>query len=125
MTNEHAMPEDFLRETQAGALAGSGPKLLLRKVGNKYFAGLTPDELYQRYAAGKDLAQQLAVYTQRKIDTKGGGFDEGLRRVELGVENKVRSGAWDFSAAESSWRMSRTRQILKDADFRAAGEPSD
>ena len=107
MTNEHAMPEDFLRETQAGVLAGSGPKLLLHKVGNRYFAGWTPDELYERYAACKDLAQQLALYTQRKIDAKGWGFDAAWRRVELGVENKVHSGTWDFSAAESSWRMSR------------------
>jgi hypothetical protein len=124
MTNQHVVPEDFPRETPAGSLAGSSPKLLLRKVGNKYFAGLTPDELDQRYAACEDLAQQLAVYTRRKIDTHGWDFDDALRRVELGVEKKVRSGAWDFSVAEIAWLMARTRQIIKGADSRAADAPS-
>ncbi|MGB6053753.1 MAG: hypothetical protein WBG17_00790 [Burkholderiaceae bacterium] len=120
MTNEHVVPEDFPRETLAGSLAGSSPKLLLRKVGDKYFAGLTPDEMYERYVACEDLAQQLAVYTQRKIETKGWGLDDALRRVELGVEDKVRSGTWDFSAAEISWLMSRIRQTMTDGDLRTS-----
>jgi len=90
MTDEHVVPEDFPREMLVGSLAGSSPKLLMRKVGDRYFAGLTPDELYKRYDACEDVAQQLAVYTQRKIDTEGWGFDETLHRAEMGVENKVR-----------------------------------
>lgn len=115
MTTERAVPEDFPRETRTGSLAGSQPKLLLRKVGDRYAAGLTPDELYERYAAVEHLANELAVYTQRKMATKGWGFDEAVRRVELGVENKVRSGTWDISAAEISWLMSRTRRIMTDS----------
>jgi hypothetical protein len=115
MTTERSVPEDFPRETRTGSLAGSQPKLLLRKVGDRYAAGLTPDELYERYNAVEHLANWLAVYTQRKIATKGWGFDEALRRVELGVENKVRSGTWDISAAEISWLMVRTRQIMTDS----------
>ncbi|MGB6053961.1 MAG: hypothetical protein WBG17_01845, partial [Burkholderiaceae bacterium] len=120
MTNEHAVPENFPQETLVGSLAGSSPKLLLRKVGDKCSAGLTPDELYQRYAACEDLAQQLAIYTQRKIDTKGWDFDDALRRVELGIDDKVRSCTWNFSDAEISWLMSRTRQIMTDVDSRTS-----
>lgn len=120
MTTERVVPEDFPRETWTGSLAGSQPKLLLRKVGDRYAAGLTPDELYERYDAVEHLANELAVYTQRKIATKGWGFDEALRRVELGVENKVRAGTWDISAAEISWLMSRTRQIMTDSATRDA-----
>jgi hypothetical protein len=120
MTDKHVVPEDFPREMLVGSLAGSNPKLLLRKVGDRYFAGLTPDELYERYDACEDLAQQLALYTQRKIDSKGWGVDEALHRVEMGVENKVRANAWDFSSAEIAWLMARTRQIMSAADPRAA-----
>lgn len=115
MTNERAVPEDFPRETLAGSLAGSQPKLLLRKVSDRYVSGLTPDELYERYDAVEDLAKELAAYTQRKIVTNGWGFDEALHRVQLGVENKVRSGTWNISSAEISWLMSRTRQIMTDS----------
>lgn len=120
MATERTVPEDFPRETRTGSLAGSQPKLLLRKVGDQCGAGLTPDELYERYDAVEHLANELAVYTQRKIATEGWGFDEALRRVELGVENKVRSGTWGFSAAEISWLMSRTRQIMTDSATRNA-----
>jgi hypothetical protein len=120
MTDKHVVPEDFPRETLTGSLAGSSPKLLLRKVGDRYFAGLTPDELYERYDACEDLAQQLALYTQRKIDTEGWGFDKALHRVEMGLENKARTGVWDFSSAEIAWLMSRTRQIMSESDSGAA-----
>ena len=120
MTDEHVVPEDFPREMLVGSLAGSSPKLLMRKVGDRYFAGLTPDELYKRYDACEDVAQQLAVYTQRKIDTEGWGFDEAQHRVEMGVQNKVRAGTWDFSSTEIAWLMSRTRQIMAEVDSRAA-----
>ena len=120
MTDEHVVPEDFPRETLAGSVAGANPKLLLRKVGDRYFAGLTPDELYKRYDACEDVAQQLAVYTQRKIDTEGWGFDEAQHRVEMGVQNKVRAGTWDFSSTEIAWLMSRTRKIMSEAHSRSA-----
>jgi hypothetical protein len=121
MTTERTVPEDFPRETRMGSLAGSQPKLLLRKVGDRYAAGLTTDELYERYAAVEKLANELAVYTQRKITSKRWAFDEALRRVELGVENKVHYGTWNISAAEISWLMSRTRQIVTDSATRDAG----
>jgi hypothetical protein len=123
MTDEHVVPEDFPREMLTGSVAGSHPKLLLRKVGDRYFAGLTPEELYERYDACEDVAQQLAVYTQRKIGTEGWGFDEALHRVEMGVQNKVRAGTWDFSSAEITWLMSRTRQIMSEADSRSVDIP--
>jgi hypothetical protein len=123
MKAEHVVPEDFPREVLTGSVAGSQSKLLLRKVGDRYFSGLAPDELYERYDACEDVAQQLAVYTQRKIRTEGWGFDEALHRVEMGVQNKVRAGTWDFSSAEITWLMSRTRQIMLEADSNAIDIP--
>jgi len=109
------LPPDFPRSTSQGSVSGVQPKLLLRKVGDTYQAGPTDDEVYERYIACDDLAEQLAAYASRKMRANAWSLQTAVSKVEAGVLKKVHSGVWDFSTAEVTWTIERTRQILTDA----------
>ncbi|VBO96041.1 hypothetical protein [Burkholderia pseudomallei] len=119
--NQQRVPDNFPRESPQGAVSGAQPKLLLRKVGDTYCAGLTDADVYDRYIVCDDLAQQLAAYASHKMRANSWSLQTAVSKVEAGVLEKVRSGIWDFSAAEVAWTIERTRQILADT---AAGETS-
>ena len=109
------LPVDFPRIFSQGAISGVQPKLLLRKVGDTYQAGPTDDEVYERYIVCDDLAEQLAAYASRKMTANAWSLQTAVSKVEAGVLKKVHSGVWDFSTAEVTWTIERTRQILTDA----------
>ncbi len=109
------LPVDFPRPPSQGAISGAQPKLLLRKIGDMYQAGPTDDEVYERFVVCDDLAEQLAAYASRKMTANAWSLETAVTRVEAGVRKKVHSGIWDFSTAEVTWTMDRTRQILTDA----------
>jgi len=128
------LPPDFPRTTAQGAISGAQPKLLLRKVGETYQAGPTDDEVYEKYIACDDLAEQLAAYASRKMTANAWSMQTAISKVEAGVLKKVHSGIWDFSTAEVTWTIERTRQILTDAiaarthvgsDSNIPGQPRD
>jgi uncharacterized protein (DUF2252 family) len=106
------LPADFPRTTSQGAISGAQPKLLLRKVGDTYQTGPTDDEVYERYIVCDDLAEQLAAYASRKMTANAWSLQTAVSKVEAGVLKKVHSGIWDFSTAEVTWTIERTRQIL-------------
>ena len=107
------VPDDFPRESHAASLAGSQPKLAARLVHCTYVAGLSPEELLERYEACEDLAQQLAVYCTRKAaENPSWSRDFNLSRAHRGVARKVKKGLWDISEAERRWVMTRVREIL-------------
>ncbi|SAK96791.1 hypothetical protein AWB75_07048 [Caballeronia catudaia] len=108
------LPADFPRTTSQGAISGAQPKLLLRKVGGIYQAGPTDDEVYERFVVCDDLAEQLAAYASRKMTANAWSLATTMAKVEAGVLKKVHSGVWDFSTAEVTWTIERTRQILTD-----------
>ncbi|NUY33826.1 hypothetical protein F0160_25465 [Paraburkholderia sp. JPY303] len=112
MTEDRVVPEDFPRELWAGAASGSQPKVLARERDGRYVAGFTQDELWMRYDACEDLAQQLAAYTAHKIAELGWSLDDAVGRIEKSVMRKVGSGSWDFSTAEVLWTVRRTRELL-------------
>ncbi len=94
-------------------MSGYQPKVLLRKIDGEYVAGPTDEEVFARYDACEDLAQQLAPYTKRKqAENPSWLLDETLSRVEAGVASKVSDGQWDLSSAEIAWIMTRVRQVL-------------
>ncbi|CAG2159417.1 hypothetical protein [Cupriavidus numazuensis] len=111
MTNR-VIPDDFPREPGHGVVSGAQPKLVLRRIDGRYYAGLTEDELWERYDACEDLAQQLAGYAARKMSEHVCPLDDVLTRVEKSVANKVSTGRWDLSSAEIAWTMKRTRELL-------------
>jgi DNA-binding CsgD family transcriptional regulator len=110
--NRQRVPDDFPRASLQGAVSGAQPKLLLRKIGGMYRAGLTDDEVYERYVLCKDFAQQLAAYTSRIMAANAWSLQTALSKVEVAVVRKVRSGLWDFSNAEIAWTIECTRQMV-------------
>jgi hypothetical protein len=81
-------------------------------MGGRYHNGLTDEELWTRYDACEDLAGQLSEYALRKMSASGLSLDDALGRVEKGLKAKVSNGQWDFSRAEISWTLNRTRKLL-------------
>lgn len=96
-------PSDFPRDDGSGAVSGVQPKLLVRKIGNRYVHGLTSEELYARYDNCFDMVSQLATYCHRKIEERPEwSTKELLEKVQLAVEGRA---DWDFSSGEVKWMM--------------------
>ncbi|MGO4306146.1 hypothetical protein [Cupriavidus sp. RAF12] len=109
---DRMIPDDFPREQGPGVVSGAQPKLAVRLIDGQYYAGLTEDELWERYDICEDLAQQLAGYAARKMTEHGWLLDDVLSRVEKSVTKKVSTRSWEFSPAEITWTMKRTRELL-------------
>ncbi len=107
------VPADFPREPLNALLSGSHPKLALRMIDGRAYAGLTPDELYERYDTCEDLARQLANYCTRKADENPEWTHEfNIERTERGVTKKRAEGKWDISEAEQAWVIKKMREFL-------------
>jgi hypothetical protein len=107
------VPDDFPREPGLASLAGSHVKLAVRFTDSKYCTGFSDEELYERYGACEDLAQQLASYATRKASENPAWSHEfNLARTRKAVAKKVQQGVWDISEAELSWVMTRVQKIL-------------
>lgn len=103
------VPLDFPRETLSGGVPGAQPKLLVRKVGDKYLAGMTDEECEQRYEICIDLSQQLILYCRRKQEEKPEwSTGDILRKTSQGFRSKT----WDLSEDEIIWTMERVAQGL-------------
>lgn len=100
---ESCPPPDFPCEKPLGSVSGVAPKLLVRKVGNKYVAGPTEDEVHQRYLCCFDLVSQLVAYCHRKLSENSSmGIEELHAKVALALRAKVE---WGFSEQEEEWMM--------------------
>ncbi len=47
--------------------------------------------------------------------SSGLSLDDTLKRVEKGLEAKVGAAQWDFSPAEITWVIKRTRELMSAA----------
>ncbi|MFL9885144.1 hypothetical protein PQR66_19030 [Paraburkholderia agricolaris] len=112
MTRQHAIPDDFPKEPSPGVVTGAQPKLLVREKDGRYYTGLTDDELQTHYEVCEDLARQLSAYTSRKMLKSGWSFVDVFAKVERSVNGKVNAREWDFSPAEITWVIKRTRELL-------------
>lgn len=96
-------------EFRLGGVAGAQPKLLVRKVGDRYFSGMTNDERQERYEICTDLAQQLISYCKLKqIEKPEWSIEDVLIKTSKGLRSKN----WDFSEAEIVWMIERVAQEL-------------
>lgn len=112
MTRRRDVPEDFPRQSTPGAVAGTQPKLLVRRVEGRYKTALTDEQLRTRYEACEDLARQLFEYASRKLGIFGWSSDEALNKIEESVARRVSAGDWDLSPDEIGWVVKRTQQLL-------------
>ena len=103
------IPADFPCGFLPGSVPGAQPKLLVRKVGDKYLAGMTDEECEQRYEICIDLSQQLILYCRRKQAEKPEwSTGDILRKISQGIRSKN----WDISEAEIIWTMKQVTQGL-------------
>lgn len=103
MTQERTVPPDFPRGDPRGAVAGAQPKLLVRIEGDQYVAGLTDEELQERYEMCADLVRQLVPYAQRK-------------RLHAGDAQKLKNGLkakdWGLTIQEIDWVVGKVAATL-------------
>lgn len=97
------VPPDFPRGDACGAVAGAQPKVLVRKVGDEYVAGLTDEELQERYETCVDLVQQLVPYARRKQF-----HDANAEKLKTGLQAK----GWGLSSQEIDWVMGKVAVAL-------------
>jgi len=110
--SNRAIPEDFPRRQNLGAVSGVQPKLLVRPNGERYEEASTEEACWARYDICEDLVQQLVPYTTRKMFENSWTLEDALPRIEAAVSKKVHSCQWDFSVAEVGWIMKRVREVL-------------
>ena len=103
------IPEDFPRDPGLGAVPGTQPKLLLRKVGNTFLSGPTEEELARRYDVCADLVTQLIPYARRKLEANP---DWGREALERRLTAAIRAKPWSFTEAEISWMVRRACEGL-------------
>lgn len=100
---EATTPAHFPRDQALGAVSGVQPKLLIRKVGDTYIHGLSPEELYTRYDMCFDLVNQLEDYCRRKLNERSEWSAlELFEKVEAGVRARH---DWGLSTGEEVWVM--------------------
>ncbi|MGB7399035.1 hypothetical protein [Castellaniella sp.] len=116
-------PDDFPRRTLMSGLGGAVPKYAAREVEGGGFSAFVPDEEHQQaYDNAEDLATQLVGYARRKEKENPSWTRQfNVDRIRDGIKEKVRSGAWDFTADEQQWVMKRLTALLEHPE---AGAPA-
>lgn len=66
MTSEADVPDDFPRMECRGAVPGAQVKFLAQLIDARFIAVLPDEELWERYEACEDPAQQFASYVSHK-----------------------------------------------------------
>jgi hypothetical protein len=84
---------------------------------------VTDEEHQEAYENALDLAQQLVGYARRKEQENPSWAREfNLTRIRDGIEERVKSGAWDFTADERDWIMRRLTAQLEQPESGTRGE---
>ncbi|CAN7411243.1 hypothetical protein [Duganella sp. LjRoot269] len=105
-----ALPPDFPRPANLGAVSGAQAKFLMtRYQGRFYSPGCTPPELLERWNNCEDLAQQLAV---KSIESKTGKRAH-MTETEILDQYLPRLIATGWvSEPEAKWVMRRTAELV-------------
>lgn len=97
------VPTDFPRNPYPGAAAGAQPKLLARKVDDKYVVGLPEVELQQRYQYCRVLIARYAEYGNQLRSVHP---DYSVRRIIEAVTAYAGADTRGLSDSELNWIMS-------------------
>lgn len=105
-----AVPLDFPRPTNLGAVPGAQDKFLMTHYQGRFYSpGCTPPELLERWNACEDLAQQLSV---KSLESKAGKRAH-MTETEILDQYLPRLVATNWtSEAEARWVMRRTAELL-------------
>jgi hypothetical protein len=104
------IPPDFPESAPTGAVPGVQPKLLARKAGDIFVAGISEADTRARYVTCEDLAHQLVSYSARKR-VENQQWSE--TQLADGVARSVRQRAfgWGLSPAETEWVLKRVAAL--------------
>ncbi len=107
--SEKDVPDNFPRDSYFGALSGAAPKLLARKIDGKYVVGPNLEEVFERWTAVEDIAQQLKTKVLKKL-ASGEVKEPHLYYVDQ--EKKIRVAGWNLTASETQWLMNRVKLLV-------------
>jgi hypothetical protein len=117
------IPPDFPKPALLAAVPGFQRKLLLTKFRGRYFSpGCTPPEIWERWNACEDLAQQLR---EKSLESKAGKRSHMTEAAILDqyLQRLLKTG-WR-SDAEMRWVIRRTAGLLQWSLPESAREPSE
>jgi hypothetical protein len=119
-----SIPPDFPRRTLWSGLGGAAPKFSARETADGHLSAFVTDEEHREaYENAADLVQQLLGYARRKeLENPSWTREFNLARIRDGIEERVKSGAWDFTADEQLWVMQRLTRLLEQPEADAHGE---
>ncbi len=105
-----ALPSDFPRPTNLGAVSGAQAKFLMTRYHGRFYSpGCTPPELLERWSACEDLAQQLSV---KSLESKSGKRSH-MSETEILDQYLPRLIATGWvSEPEAKWVMRRTAELV-------------
>lgn len=110
MSDVREIPSDFPRDFMMGSVSGAQPKLLARKIGERFVVGQTEEEVYERWSALEEKAQKLADDTI--IGMKIGEV-RFLRGHYIALDRGIQAAGWDITRNERGWLMSRISQLVE------------
>lgn len=105
-----ALPLDFPRPSNLGAVSGAQPKFSMNQYQGRFYSpGCSPPELLERWNICEDLAQQLAVTS---LESKVGKRSH-MSETEILDQYLPRLNATGWvSESEARWVMRRTAELL-------------
>lgn len=107
------VPDDFPRDGPLSSISGNQFKFVARKIGDRYFVGRTPEELFQRHACCEGLVLQLVEYaTSKATDDPDWKHEFFLERTAKAVAHQCQSREWDITPEEQDWIMARVKLLL-------------
>lgn len=109
MSDTHEVPQDFPRDFMTGSVTGVQPKLLARKIGERFIVGPTDEEVKERWSSVEGAARRLAEDTLQSVRIGEVRFLTG-HYIEL--ERGIIAAAWDLTPNERAWLMTRISQLV-------------
>ncbi len=114
MDETEKAPVDFPRSETPGAVSGAQPKLLLTKVGDRFVAGFTEDEIYRRWLVCEDLVQQIVTKTGKRMrEGRINDLNDYVNKLQVWLEAQVWEG-WSVTSAEARWMRDRIQKLVEE-----------
>ena len=105
-----ALPLDFPRPSNLGAVSGAQPKFSMNRYQGRFYSpGCSPPELLERWNNCEDLAQQLSVTS---LESKAGKRSHMSETEILDQYLPRLIGTGWVSEQEARWVMRRTAELV-------------
>lgn len=112
MTDTRKVPSDYPRDFMMGSVSGAQPKLLARKIGERFVVGPTGEEVLERWSSVEDTAQRLAEDTLQGMKI---GEIRFLGGHYISLERSILAAGWDLTPKERAWLMGRISQLVEES----------